>query len=181
MFSHHTSQIDPMKALSSRLQFVLVVAGYAGVLVVSAGLIFSRHIQELRHPVDASSAMWGFGDWMLAAFIACMLLVPTFLLAFFVRTSETASTRYSRALVAVSLTAPVSVGMMFIPVSQGSSLLGWFCMYRLLVSPVVAMGLVISRLMARFSGAKRLGSYSLLVEVGTIALMMVLLFSGAVG
>jgi hypothetical protein len=168
-----------MKALSSRLQFALVVAGYAGVLVLSAGLVFARYLQELRYPVDASSAMWGFGDWMLAAFIACMLLVPTFLLAFFVRTSETASTRYSRAVLGVSLTAPISVGIMFIPaISQGSSLLGWFCMYRLLVSPVVVMGLVISRLLARFSGAKRLGSYSLLVEIGTLALIMVSLFLG---
>jgi len=169
-----------MKALSSRLQFALVVAGYAGVLVFSAGLIFVRYLQELRNPVDASGGMWGFGDWMLAAFIACMLLVPTFLLAFFVRTSEAASTRYSRAVLGVSLTAPVSVGMMFIPaVSQGNSLLGWLCMYRLLVSPVVVGGLVVSRLMARFSGAKRLGSYSLLVEIGTLVLIMVSMFFGA--
>jgi len=168
-----------MKPLPARLQFALVVAGYAAVLVLSAGLVFARYLQELRNPVDASSAMWGFGDWMLAVFIVGLLMIPTLLLAIFTRKSETAYTRYSQALMGVSLTAPISMGMFFIPaVSQGSSLLGWFCMYRVLVSPLVVVGLAVSRLMARFGRAKRLVSYSLLVEIATLALMMVLLFSG---
>ena len=171
-----------MKALPSRLQFAIVAAGYAAVIVLSAALFFARYLQELRNPVDASSAMWGFGDWMLALFIVGLLMMPTFLLAIFIRKSETAYTRYSQALVGVSLTAPISVGMFFIPaVSQGSSLLGEFCLYRVLVSPLVVAGLVVSRLMARFSRARRLVSCSLLVEIGTLALMMVLLFSGGRG
>ena len=168
-----------MQPLSSRLQFAIVVAGYAAVLLVSAVLVYARHIQALNHPADASGGMWAFGDWMLALFIVGLLMIPTFLLALFTRKSETAYTRYSQALVGVSLTAPISVGMFFIPaVSQGSSLLGWFCMYRVLVSPLVVVGLAVSRLMARFGRAKRLVSYSLLVEIATLALMMVLLFSG---
>ena len=171
-----------MKPLPSRLQFAIVAAGYTAVLVASAALFFARYLQELRNPVDASSAMWGFGDWMLALFIAGLLMVPTFLLAIFIRKSETVYTRYSQTLLGVSLTAPISVGMFFIPaVSQGSSLLGEFCLYRVLVSPLVVVGLVVSRLMAGFSRAKRLASFSLLIEIGTLGLIMVSLFLGGRG
>jgi len=63
-------------------------------------------------------------------------------------------------------------------VNQGNSFLAWFCMDRLFASPIVIAGLAVSRLLARFGRAKRLPSYALLVELGTIALLVTLfLFS----
>jgi ABC-type maltose transport system permease subunit len=47
-------------------------------------------------------------------------------------------------------------------------------MDRLFASPIVITGLAVSRLLARFGRAKRLTSYALLVEVGTIALLVTL-------
>jgi len=59
-------------------------------------------------------------------------------------------------------------------VNQGNSFLGWFCMDRLFASPIFIAGLAVSRLLARFGRAKRLTSYALLVELGTIALLVTL-------
>ena len=53
--------------------------------------------------------------------------------------------------------------------------LGEICMDRLLGSPIVIVGLVISRLLARFDRAKRLTLYALLIEVLTLALTAALL------
>lgn len=106
--------------------------------------------------------MYAAGDWMLELFIVGMFLIPTFFLGLVIRKSETAYTRYSQALLGVSLTAPVSLGVLLIPaVNQGNTFLGWFCMDRLFASPVVVVGLAVSRLLARFNRAKRLASYGL--------------------
>jgi hypothetical protein len=52
-------------------------------------------------------------------------------------------------------------------------------MGRLFATPIVIAGLAVSRLLARFDRAKRLTSCALLVELGTIALLVALfLFSG---
>lgn len=56
--------------------------------------------------------------------------------------------------------------------------LGETCLDRLFVSPLVAVGLVFSRLPARFDRAKRLTLYALLVEVLALVFMTALfLFS----
>jgi len=57
--------------------------------------------------------------------------------------------------------------------------LGWICMDRLLVSPIVIVGLVVSRLLARFGQAKRLTLYALLVEILTLALTAALFLFAA--
>jgi len=59
-------------------------------------------------------------------------------------------------------------------VNQGNTFLGVFCIYWLFASPLVFMGLAVSRFLARFSRAKRLTSYALLLEVGTFALLVAL-------
>ena len=57
-------------------------------------------------------------------------------------------------------------------------LLGEICLDRLFASPLVVVGLVFSRLLARFDRAKRLTLYALLVEVLTLVFMTALfLFS----
>jgi hypothetical protein len=60
------------------------------------------------------------GDLILEIFIGCMLLVPTFFPALVIRNSEVLYTRDSLILLGLSLTAPLSPGVLRIPaVSQG--------------------------------------------------------------
>lgn len=164
-----------MKPVPWRVQLGAVAAGYAMVLLVAAVLIYGRHIQYVTHPADATTygAMFAFGDLLLGLFIGGLFLIPTLFLVLVIRKSEPAYTRYSQILLGISLTAPISLGVLLIPaVSQGNSFLGWFCMDRLLASPIVITGLAVSRLLARFGRAKRVTSYALLVELGTIAIMV---------
>ena len=151
--------------------------GYAGVLFVSAVLVFLRYLQYVNHPADvaASSGMYAGGDWLLTLFIVGMLLVPTFLLVLMIRKSEAAYTRFSQTLLGLSLTAPASVGALFIPaVSQSNSWLGEFCVNRLFAAPMVVVGLALGRVFARFSRAKRLTTYAIFIEMGTFALLTAL-------
>jgi len=163
----------------TRVQRNVVVVGYAAVLLASAALVFARHLQYVIHgnDVDASGGMWAFGDLLLELFIAGLLLVPTLLLAFFIRNSEPAFTRYSQTLLGIALTAPLCIAAFFVPaISQNGSGflggLGWFCLGRISASPVFLVGLIASRLLARFRRAKRLIVYGVLAEVGTYALLL---------
>jgi hypothetical protein len=162
-----------MKSIPLRAQLGLVAAGYAVVLATAALLVYVRYLQYVNHPEDvaASGGMYAAGDWMLEIFIGCMLLVPTFVLALVIRTSEHLYAGYSKVLLGLSLTAPISLGVLSIPaVNQGTMARGWICMDRLFCSPIVIVGLVVSRLLARFDQAKRLTLYALLIEVLTFAL-----------
>src|SRR3984893_2108838 len=162
-----------MKSIPLRTQLGLVAAGYAVVLATAALLVYVRHLQYVNHPEDVAAAggMYAAGDWMLEILIGCMLLVPTFVLVLVIRKSEHLYAGYSRIVLGLSLTAPISLGVLSIPaVSQGTMVLGWICMDRLFCSPVVIVGLVVSRLLARFDQAKRLTLYALLIEVLTLAL-----------
>ncbi|HKW18573.1 MAG TPA: hypothetical protein VJO35_13785 [Terriglobales bacterium] len=161
------------------MQLGIVAIGYGGVLLLSALLVFWRHLQYVMHAndVDASSGMWAFGDLMLELFIAGLFLIPTLLLAFFLRNSETAYTRYSWTMLGIALTAPICTGAFFIPaIAQSGSgvfwMIGWLCEGRASASPVIFVGLVCSRLLARFKPAKRLIVYGLLIEVGTYVLLV---------
>jgi hypothetical protein len=169
-----------MKALSLRAQLWSVTAGYAAVLAASTFLVFWRYLQYRWHPEDANqySGMWAGGDMILACFIFCLLLVPTFFLVLVMRKSEPLYTSYAKVLFFLSFTAPASIGLLAIPmVGQSNSLLGWACMWRLFGSPFVLFGIVGSRLLARFPRAKRLCSYAALIEAGTLG-AMILLVSG---
>ena len=170
-----------MKAVPLRVQLILVAAGYVAVLAIAALMLFARHMQYVNHPeeVAAASGMYAGGDLILEIFIGCMLLVPTFFLVLVIRNSEALYNGYSLTLLGLSLTAPLCLGVLSIPaVNQGTMLLGWICLDRLFVSPLVVVGLVFSRLLARFDRAKRLTLYALLVEVLTLVFMTALfLFS----
>jgi hypothetical protein len=166
-----------MKAIPWRTPLGAVTAGYAIVASVAAVLLLARHIQYVTHPADANTygAMFAFGDLLLGLFIGGLFLIPTLFLVLVIRKSESAYTRYSQILLGLSLTSPICMGISLIPaVSQGNSFLGWFCMDRLFASPIVIAALAVSRLLARFDRAKRLILYALLVELGTIALMVTL-------
>ena len=171
-----------MKSIPLRVQLGLVAASYAVVLAIAALLVYARHLLYINHPEDvaASGGMYAAGDWMLEIFIGCMLLVPTFILALLIRKSENLYTGYSRVLLGLSLTAPICLGVVSIPaVNQGTMVLGWICLDRLLDSPIVIVGLVVSRLLARFDRAKRLTLYALLIEVLTLALTAALFLFAA--
>lgn len=163
-----------MQPIPLRMQLGVVAAGYALVLAVASVLVYVRHLLYVHHAQDAAAAggMYAAGDLMLGIFIGCMFLVPTFLLALVTRKSEDLYTTYSKILLGLSLTAPLCAGVLSIPaVSQGTMLLGWICMGRLFGSPIVLVGLVVSRLLARFDRAKRLILYALLIEILTLILM----------
>ena len=162
------------------MQLGLVAAGYAGVLAVAAALIVARYVQYVTHPADVAAygGMYAGGDLMLEAFIGGMLLVMTFFLVLVIYKSERDFTIYSKVLLGLSLTAPLSVGLISIPaVNQGMNVLGEACMFRLFASPMVAFGIGASRLFARFPRPKKLTVYALLIEGLTLAGMGTLLFS----
>ena len=167
-----------MEASVLRTRLYWVGGGYAAVAALSAALIVARYLQYVTHPADAAQygGMWAGGDLMLELFITGLLLVVTFFLVLVIRKEESAYTMYSKVLLGLSLTAPLSVGFISIDaVSQGTGWLGYACMFRLFASPMVIVGLGGSRLLARFSRAKRLLSYSLIIEGLTLVGMFGLL------
>ena len=168
-----------MDTVISRTRLWLVAAAYAGVLTVAAVLTAARYVQYVTHPADVAAygGMYAGGDLMLELFIAGMLLVVTFFLVLVIYKSEPAYTSYSKVLLGLGLTAPLSVGLISIPaVNQGMNVLGEVCMFRLFASPMVIMGLAMSRLFARYPRPKKLTVYALLIEGFTLVGMGVLLF-----
>ena len=117
---------------------------------------------------------------MLEFFICGMLLAVTFLLVLVIYKSETAYTIYSKILIALSVTLPLSVGLIAIPaVGQGDSLVGSACLFRVFAAPPVMVGLGMSRLFARFPKAKRLSNYALAIEAGTVGFLVLMPFLSA--
>lgn len=164
-----------VETVLSRTRLWLVAIGYAAVLSVAAVLIVARYIQYVTHPADVAAygGMYAGGDLMLEVFIGGMLLVVTFFLVLVIYKSEPAYTIYSKVLLGLSLTAPLSVGLISIPaVNQGMNVLGEVCMFRLFASPMVIVGMGMSRLFARYSRPKRLTVYALLIEVVTLILLL---------
>jgi len=162
-----------------KIQLALVACAYVGVLAIAAVLIVWRYWQYETHPADAAQygGMWAGGDLMLEFFICGMLLAVTFVLVLVIYTHETAYTNYSKIMIALSASAPVSLVLMAIPaIGQSNSLVGWACMFRVFASPLVLVGLVMNRLFARFAQAKRMTNYALLIEGLTIVFMVLMLF-----
>jgi hypothetical protein len=160
-------------------QLKLVASGYFLALAIAALLIFARHLQYVSHAADAAAygGMWAGGDLFLEFFIGGMFLVVTFFLVLVIAKSESAYTIYSKVLIAISLTAPLSVALISIPaVGQSEFILGWACMFRLFASPLVAFGIGVSRLFARYPRPKKLTLYALAIEGLTLALLVASLF-----
>jgi hypothetical protein len=106
----------------SRSQVRLVATMFGAMAVISGLLIFKRCLLYVHHPQDAiaASGMYAGGNLLLEIMILCLFLVPTATLIFFIRRSEAADTSYAKVLLCVSLTAPLSLGSMFVPVlNQG--------------------------------------------------------------
>ncbi|HZC24246.1 MAG TPA: hypothetical protein VE866_12965 [Candidatus Binatia bacterium] len=161
-----------------KIQLALVACAYAAVLGISALLIIWRIWQYRMHPDDAAQygGMWAGGDLALEFFICGMLLAVTFVLVLVIYKHETAYTHYAKAVLAISVTLPLSIGVIAISaIGQGESLLGWACLFRVFASPLVLAGIGMSRLFARFPAAKRITNYALLIELLTLVGMVVLL------
>ena len=156
----------------------MIGLAYAGVLVVAAGLLFMRHLQELHNPVDASGGMWAGGDLFLGIFIACLFMIPTIFLVWFMAKFEALYTRYSQLLLGLSLSAPVCLGLFYFGKNHVAEGLRLACLGRLLWAPFVIVGIIVSRLVARFDRAKKLANYALLIEGLTMGVGVELLFRG---
>jgi hypothetical protein len=166
-----------MEPSPSHLQLRLIVAGYAVIAAVSALLVYERYLQYVRNPeeVSASSGMYAGGDLLLEIFICLLFLMPTVALVFLIRKSESSFTAYAKVLLGLSVTAPVSVGLLFIPVLNQ-----WFWgdvfVFRLFAIPIVVVVLIFSRWLTRFARARRLISYALLIEGLTFVAVVASLF-----
>ena len=123
--------------------------------------------------------MWAAGDLLLDIFIACLFMVPTAFLIWVAAKIETFYTPYSKILLGLSLSAPVCLSVLFLGEKHvGESLIN-LCLYRLIWSPFILVGMGISRLVARFDRAKRLASYALVIEVLTLGTAVALLIHKA--
>ena len=163
-----------MKFIPRRAQLWLIALAYAGVFVVAATLLYVRHLQELKYPAEASGGMWAAGDLLLDIFIACLFMVPTAFLIWVTASLEAFYTPYSKFLLGLSLSAPACLSVLFLGEKHvGESLIN-LCLYRLIWSPFILVGMGISRLVARFDRAKRLASYALVIEVLTLGIAVAL-------
>jgi hypothetical protein len=166
-----------MEPSPSRLQLRLVKASYAVVVVVSALLIFERYLTYVRNPQDVAAAggMYAGGDLLLEVIIFFLFLVPTGALVFVIRKSESAYTVYAKVLLGLSVTAPLSLVFLVIPVLNQ-----WYwgdvCIFRLFAVPIVIFVLIFSRWLTRFARARRLISYALLIEGLTFVTIIAALF-----
>jgi hypothetical protein len=161
------------------MQFGLVAIGFAIVFAVAAALLYMRHLVDLQDPVTASGGMAAAGDTILYLFIGCLFLIPTAFLIWTITKLEALYTVYSRVLFGLSLSAPVCLSVVLFGENHVAPRLSWLCFFRILESPIVLVGMCISRFAARFDRAKRLTSYALLVEGLTLGLL-VACFIGAV-
>ena len=163
-----------MKYLSSQAQLWLVALGYAAVFAVGAIILYGRYLQELMYPAEASGGMWAAGDALLLIFIVCLFMIPTVFLIWVIARFESVYAAYSQFLLGLSLSAPVCLSVFLLGESQVVQSLGSLCLYRLLGSPFILVGMGISRLVARVDRAKRLVSYTLLIEGLTIVAALAL-------
>jgi hypothetical protein len=170
-----------VKPISWQVQLGLIAVGYAAVLVVAADLLYENHLWELNHPADvvASGGMYAGGDALLEIFIACLFMIPTVFLVWVIARFGTFYTAYSQLLLGLSLSGPVCLSVLSLGENHVAQSLSILCLYRLLWSPLILVGISASRLVARFDRAKRLASYALLIEGMTLGLAVALLIHGA--
>jgi hypothetical protein len=158
-----------MKLSDIRSQVWLIGAGYAAVFAIAAILIFVRHMAELNDPAGASGGMYAFGELLMYIFIACLFMIPTALLIWFVAGMEAVYTGYSKFLLGLGVSAPVCLGILFFGRSNLAESLNNFCFVRLMASPFVLAGIGFSWLVSKFDRARKLVSYAFLIEALTMA------------
>jgi len=168
-----------VKSISWRVQLGIVVLAYAAVSVIAAAILYGRHLQELRYPAEASGGMWAAGDAMLYVFIACLFMIPTGFLIWFIARFETLYKAYSQLLLVFTVSAPICLSLLYLGETHVSEGLANFCLERLLLSPFVLVAIGVSRLVARFDRAKRFVTYALLIEGMTLGVAVALIIRAA--
>jgi hypothetical protein len=166
-----------MEPSPSRLQLRLVAACYAIVVVVSVLLVYQRYLIYVHNPQDVAAAggMYAGGDLLLEIFICCLFLLPTAALVFVIRKYESFYTAYAKVLLGLSLTAPLSLGLLIVPVLNQWNW-GDAIVFRLFAVPILVVVLFFSRWLTRFARARRLISYALLIEGLTFVIVITALF-----
>jgi hypothetical protein len=166
-----------MDTAPSHLHLRLVAACYAVVFVISVLLIYARYLQYAFNPQDVAAAggMYAGGDLLLEMFICVLFVMPTIALVFVIRKSESWYTAYAKLLLVLSLTAPISVGLVAIPVLN-QWYLGNACLFRLFAIPLVVVVFIFSRCLSQFARARRLISYALLIEGVTLLVIIACVF-----
>src|SRR5206468_3627374 len=99
---------------------------------------------------------WAFGDEIAKAFIFCAFMVPTFFLLWVGRDYEPLYFKYAQVVVAISVTAPLCLAMLATSILPSPGLLYDTAVMRLWRSPAVFILLVLSRVLARPTGTRRL-------------------------
>jgi len=155
-----------VQAISRRLQIELIGAGYAAVTMYAVFAFFQRYLYTLREPVDSAGGMAAFGDEMLTLFVFALFLVPTFFLLRLMAQSEPVFSFYAKLLLAVSFTAPLSVALLLL--FHRFMLIQNICVTRLWRSPCVVVVFAMSRILGRRSPKKKLITWALLIEAGTL-------------
>jgi hypothetical protein len=162
-----------MESAIPRLQLRIVAVLYAAVVAVSALLVFQRYLLYVRNPQDVAAAggMYAGGDLLLELIIAFLFLVPTAALVFVIRRSEPGYTAYAKVLLGVSVTAPLAIVFLVVPFLN-QWYWGDLCIFRLFAVPLVIVVLFCSRQLTRFSAARLLISYALMIEGLTLVFML---------
>lgn len=150
--------------------------GYAAVFAVSAVVLYGRYLQERWVGPDASGGMYAFGDAILYIFVLCLFMIPTVFLVWTLSRAEGFDKTYFRLLLALSLTAPVSLGLLRLGENYLLQGIVIGCACRLLASPFILLGIGVSWLAARLDRAKRLASYAFVIEGVTFATAIALFF-----
>jgi hypothetical protein len=169
-----------VKPIFPRTQLWFIGLGYAAVFFVAAVLILARYLLEHFHRAEVAAAggMYAAGDTMLAIFIVCLFMIPTAFLVRVMAKNESVYTTYSQLLVGLSLSAPVCLSLFVFDKNHVAESLLIVCLCRLVGSPFVLVGIIVSRLVARFDRAKKLTLYALLIEGLTLGIAIALLFRG---
>ena len=153
---------------------------YAAVVVVAVCLLLGRYWMELQHRADVSAAggMYAAGDLFLILFVACLFLVPTVFLIWYLARFEVLYTTYSRCLLAFSLTSPICLAFLYFGNSRVPDTLRLLFLVRLLCSPLILVCLAVSWFVSRFGPAKKPALFALLIEALTLGVAIVLLIRG---
>ena len=132
---------------------------------------FQRYLYELREPVDSAGGMAAFGEEMLTLFVFALFMVPTFFLLRVMAQYESVYDVYAKLLLALSVTAPVAVAVLV--AFHRSILVQDICGTRLWRSPCVFVVMVMSRVLGRRTRNKKLITWALLIEGGTLVASVV--------
>lgn len=161
-----------------RLHLALILIGFAIVLAIWGGNLYTRHLQAVAHPEDdnASGGMYAFAEALSNLFSACLLMVPTLFLIRFLSRFETIYTAFSKLLFWLSATMPVIVVASY--VARSTQFMGDLMVLRVLASPFCVTGMAFSRLVARTGLTRSLTLRALLIEAGGLAMAMSLLTFG---